>query len=604
MPDNPVATAVKPVLYAAAHAVAGPAAALALPLIAAAAVLAQDHLGPIGKAAATVLSALSINLGSTAAGKLAEALDPHSNHDIEILTAAAVQAALQAVRSKNPGPSITTADFDPWFELWHTRLERALKEPADAASLFHSDHPADPVGLALSEREKWWPAFKPLLLRWAAEEKQYRKVTAPDRGVAVPDTSSMPDALDQLLSQQLLDFAQYSQDMLVREDRHKREWIAYQQRFFKEIARRTREQDANVSGAFERLADVLLSELQVLKHSLGQDRQGITVHEKLDELRSLHRRSVDPADPTKVSVAKLPTVNPLLIGREHELKQLDAAWGTPEKPNPNIRLVSIVAYGGVGKTSLALNWWHARACQGAPGAQRVLGWSFYSQGAAEDRQASADPFLDHALRQWFSLDNPPQDSWQRGEKLAGLLRQERTLLILDGLEPIQFPPGPQHGRLKDPGMVALLKELAAHSPGLCVCTSRLPLTDLEDYDNVGVLTIDLDNLTPASGAEYLKQLGVQGPIEELQQASEEFDNHALALTLLGTLLVKRRNGDIRKRDTIPSLFSDPKKGGHARRVYRQYEVLFKGKPELDVLRILGLFDRPADPGALRILREL
>ena len=373
MPDNPVATAVKPVLYAAAHAVAGPAAALALPLIAAAAVLAQDHLGPIGKAAATVLSALSINLGSTAAGKLAEALDPHSNHDIEILTAAAVQAALQAVRSKNPGPSITTADFDPWFELWHTRLERALKEPADAASLFHSDHPADPVGLALSEREKWWPAFKPLLLRWAAEEKQYRKVTAPDRGVAVPDTSSMPDALDQLLSQQLLDFAQYSQDMLVREDRHKREWIAYQQRFFKEIARRTREQDANVSGAFERLADVLLSELQVLKHSLGQDRQGITVHEKLDELRSLHRRSVDPADPTKVSVAKLPTVNPLLIGREHELKQLDAAWGTPEKPNPNIRLVSIVAYGGVGKTSLALNWWHARACQGAPGAQRVLG---------------------------------------------------------------------------------------------------------------------------------------------------------------------------------------------------------------------------------------
>jgi tetratricopeptide (TPR) repeat protein len=153
-------------------------------------------------------------------------------------------------------------------------------------------------------------------------------------------------------------------------------------------------------------------------------------------------------------------------------------------------------------------------------------------------------------------------------------------------------------------MVALLKELAAHSPGLCVCTSRLPLTDLEDYGNAGVLTIDLDNLTPASGAEYLKQLPIQGPDDELREASEEFGNHALALTLLGTLLVKRRNGDIRNRDTIPSLFSDPKKGGHARRVYRQYEVLFKGKPELDVLRILGLFDRPADPGALHILRKI
>jgi len=308
-----------------------------------------------------------------------------------------------------------------------------------------------------------------------------------------------------------------------------------------------------------------------------------------------------PALPTSVagmvfSVAKLPPVNPLLVGREKQLQQLHDAWS-----NPAIRLVSIVAYGGVGKTSLAINWWHRN---GAPRAQRVLGWSFYSQGAAEDRQASAEPFLDHALRQWFGDDHPPQDSWQRGEKLAELIRKERTLLILDGLEPIQFPPGPQIGRLKDPGMVALLKELAAQSPGLCLCTSRLPLTDLEDYDNAGLLTVDLDNLTPTSGGEYLKELGVQGPEDELRIASAEFGNHALALTLLGSLVVKRRNGDIRKRDTVPSLFSDPKKGGHARRVYRQYEALFKGSPELDVLRFLGLFDRPADAGALRILREI
>jgi hypothetical protein len=39
-------------------------------------------------------------------------------------------------------------------------------------------------------------------------------------------------------------------------------------------------------------------------------------------------------------------------------------------------------------------------------------------------------------------------------------------------------------------------------------------------------------------------------------------------------------------------------------VLRQYEALFKDKPELDVLRILGLFDRPADQGALKILRKL
>ena len=94
----------------------------------------------------------------------------------------------------------------------------------------------------------------------------------------------------------------------------------------------------------------------------------------------------------------------------------------------------------------------------------------------------------------------------------------------------------------------------------------------------------------------MKQIGVHGPDEELWQASKEFDNHALALTLLGNLLVRRKGGDVRKRDTIPTLFADPANGGHARRVMRAYEVLYEGKPELDVLRIMGLFDGPVDKG--------
>jgi tetratricopeptide (TPR) repeat protein len=315
-----------------------------------------------------------------------------------------------------------------------------------------------------------------------------------------------------------------------------------------------------------------------------------------DERRFMLSRGLGRPVPIKsVFVAKLPAVSPILIGRETEIQRLDAAW-----IDPNVRVMSIVAFGGVGKSALAINWWHRNK---AAGAARVLGWSFYSQGAAEDRQASAEPFLDYALRVWFDKE-PPKDSWERGERLAECIRRDSTLLILDGLEPIQHPPGPMDGRLKDPGMVALLRNLAAHNPGLCVCTSRLPLTDLEDFAGTGAEQISLENLTPEAGAAYLRALKVEGPEEELRAASEDFDGHALALTLLGGYLKAAFDGDIRKRDTIPSLFGERKKGGHARRIMRQYEKLFQGKPELAVLWMLGLFDRPADGGAVARLRKL
>lgn len=301
---------------------------------------------------------------------------------------------------------------------------------------------------------------------------------------------------------------------------------------------------------------------------------------------------VESLVPPDVQISKLPTVNGTLIGRDDVLDQLDQAWIDPE-----IRIVSIVAFGGVGKTALAVNWLHTR---GAPAASRVLGWSAGSQGAREDGHASGDFFIDYALRQWYGISDPPADSWERGELLARLVRQQRTLLILDGLEPLQFPPGPQFGLLKDRGMLALLKELSAGNPGLCICTSRYPLNDLADYGSGDVVEIDLKDLKPDDGVSYLRTFGIIGEDSELRQASIEFGNHALALTLLGSL-IKRWGGDISRRDMIPSLF-DAKQGGHARRIMREYERVFHGKTELEVLRMLSLFDRPADPGAIRALR--
>jgi len=290
------------------------------------------------------------------------------------------------------------------------------------------------------------------------------------------------------------------------------------------------------------------------------------------------------------STVKLPSTSPDLFGRERELAALEAAWD-----NPRTNIVTLVAFGGVGKTALVNVWLNRMGAENWRGAERVLGWSFYSQGAAEGRQASADPFIDAALR-WFGDPDPTQGSpWEKGERLAVVVRRQRTLLVLDGLEPLQHPPG---GGLKDPALESLLHELARDNPGLCVLTTRLAVDDLKDLAGTSVEIIDLENLAPEDGANYLAHLGVKGTPEELRQAAQELDGHALALTLLGTYLTIGQEGDVRRRDLVPRLTS-----AHARRMMEAYERWFEGQPELDILRLMGLFDRPAEHGALGRLRR-
>src|SRR5687767_11018739 len=249
-----------------------------------------------------------------------------------------------------------------------------------------------------------------------------------------------------------------------------------------------------------------------------------------------------PLPPDKISLAKLPSTHHDLFGRQNELETLDKAWD-----NSQTNILPIIAWGGVGKTALVNNWLLQMTKANYRGAERVYGWSFYSQGAAEGRQASADQFIAAAL-EWFGDPDVTEGSpWEKGERLAELIKQQRTLLILDGLEPLQNPPPIEMGRIKGPGLTSLLRELANQNPGLVVITTRLQVDDLKDFKNNTTVEINLENLSPEAGAAYLKHLGVDGTDEERKEATKDFGGHALALTLLGRYLKVVYGGDIRKR---------------------------------------------------------
>src|SRR5262249_34946267 len=146
---------------------------------------------------------------------------------------------------------------------------------------------------------------------------------------------------------------------------------------------------------------------------------------------------------------------------------LDKAWA-----DPHTNIVAFVAWGGVGKSALVNHWLMRLEQENYRGAERVYAWSFYSQGTS-DHAATSEYFINDALR-WFGGDDladklATASQWEKGERLARLVRQTRSLLVLDGLEPMQHPPGPQEGRLKEQSSQALLRELAAQQPGLADC---------------------------------------------------------------------------------------------------------------------------------------
>lgn len=323
----------------------------------------------------------------------------------------------------------------------------------------------------------------------------------------------------------------------------------------------------------------------LIKHIVRIDFVGKNEAQRKQALLDALPRHAAPV--LRTSVQKLPTVDPHVFGREAQFDWLEEAWS-----NPKTNFVQIIAPGGAGKTAVMTKWYRRHLND-----VTVFGWSFYSQGTSEKSQTSSDPFFAEALP-WFGIKVPATESiFTKVDLLVARLRRERVLLILDGIEPLQDPGG----ELRDLALRAVLQELAARNPGLVLITTRVRLSDIPD-DEPQSLSLDLENLDPIDGARYLAHLGVRGTEDELRAGSEAYENHALALTLLGTYLVTFCGTDIRRRTEISELQVDETKPGrHARKVMASYARTYGGRPEVKILRALGYFDRPAEPEALKLV---
>jgi len=340
--------------------------------------------------------------------------------------------------------------------------------------------------------------------------------------------------------------------------------------------------------------------LNAMPSITGAVAEGRTIaRQALQKTFPTNRESPIRLGPDRISVASLPVTGSDVFGREEDIVFLDNAWA-----NQQVNVVTIVAWAGVGKSTLVNHWLSQMAVEHYRSAELVFGWSFYRQGTSRG-SSSADEFLDAALTWFGDPDSRIGTAWEKGERLAKLVSHRRTLMVLDGLEPLQNPPGPQEGRVRGPALQALLRELTAFNTGLCVITTRISVGDIADHERTSVLRRDLEQLSSDAGAKLLRALGVKGHEAELRSASDEFNGHCLALTLMGSYLTDAHDGDIRCREEVSNrLTQDVRQGAHAQKVMASYQNWFGEGPELSLLRILGLFDRPADERAICSLLDV
>jgi tetratricopeptide (TPR) repeat protein len=301
-----------------------------------------------------------------------------------------------------------------------------------------------------------------------------------------------------------------------------------------------------------------------------------------------------------VDLNHLPQTDATLFGREEELAFLDKLWTSiGSGAAAAARVLAFRAQGGVGKSALINRWLAEMKRDNFRGASRVFGWSFYSQGVREQGAASADSFLAAALKFFGdeAMAGSSASAWDKGARLAHLIGQQHALLILDGMEPLQSANWVDRGKLLDPGLESLLRGLARQSGGLCIITTREPLAELGKKS--GVIEHDLNQISQQAGRALLRASHIVGTDAELQDLATRFGPHALAISLLAVYLHEQPGHGIGPADALEKLPGNEP----VDRVLAGFEKLLANSAELEALRLLGFFDRPADEGCLRALRD-
>ncbi len=271
------------------------------------------------------------------------------------------------------------------------------------------------------------------------------------------------------------------------------------------------------------------------------------------------------------------------VGREEILKTI-----TEWYKNPEVRIGGLIGWGGVGKSALVRKWYDELGANKIQ-PDGIFWWGFY-------RNAFLEQFL-NALLRYVSGGQIEPDSikgtWEKVDRIKEYIGRGTYLIVLDGLEEMQKGQisGEEFGCMEHRECSDMLRFLAdTKGDGLCLVTTRYPLTDIRNYEGKVYRKEEIERLSIEDGRALFEKVGVKGRREEIDLVIEEYDGHALSLTLLSRYLVEDFGGDVTKAKEIPPFHSDKEAGGKAHRILLWYAKQLT-EEQRAFMKIFALFRR-------------
>jgi tetratricopeptide (TPR) repeat protein len=255
--------------------------------------------------------------------------------------------------------------------------------------------------------------------------------------------------------------------------------------------------------------------------------------------------------------------------------------------NPEVRIGALIGWGGVGKSAIVRNWYDTLKSNSI-NPDGIFWWGFY-------RNAYLEQFLD-ALLEYLAQGRIDlkeiKGTWKKVDKIRELILEGEYLIILDGLEQMQKGEvsGEGFGSMAHRECSEMLRFLSdVKDNGLCLITTRYPLTDIKNYEGAEYQKREVERLSIEDARALFEKVGVvKGSQEEIDSVIKEYDAHALSLILLSKYLVEDFGGDIKKAKDIPPFHSDKEAGGKAHRILLWYEKQLSEK-QWAFMKVFSLF---------------